>query len=85
MWMFAFEDMLEVHINDQDVRNKMKQEPYSIVFNNLLLGQNLINLACINQIAELLAGLPEEEVKKISYEYVISKVGEYIDESDNLV
>lgn len=89
MFMFVFEGMLENHIRDNDARKKITDEgkvnnPYKNVFENLLIGVNIIHTDVIDDIAVYLSNLSEEEIEKITLEDVIKNVGNYIDTSGYL-
>lgn len=82
MYATFFEDLTWQHVKDPNIVEKISKNPILLqLYNNLTIGINVVSLDCYNTIAEYVAGLSDEDAKKVTIEDVIKNVGNYIDNS----
>lgn len=89
MFRFDFPYMLRIHVSDADALKKVTDDRidnlHKIVFENLLLGVNIINPEVINTIAVYLSKLSDNELKVLTLKDVEKNIGIYTDYSGYLV
>ncbi|MDP2194250.1 MAG: hypothetical protein Q8K36_06970 [Alphaproteobacteria bacterium] len=77
--------MLDVHVTDKKALKKLQEISYRKIFDNILVGTNIISLSCINDIAVFVASLNVDKLHSVTFGDVIKAVGQYEDNSGRLV
>jgi len=86
MYMFLFLDLVWNHVEDESVKDKIENSPVlHNIFENLVIGVNVVDISYYNDIAKYISGFTDEEAKNLTYGDVIKNVGEYYDSSGALV
>lgn len=86
MFMLLHRDLILNHI-EKDTLEKLEKSSKlrNLVFDNLTKCVNVVSTEAYQNIAFWLLTVPEEKLEKITFADVIKAVGEYIDETGNLV
>jgi len=70
-YAFYFPDLLDIHIRE-DILKQITPDR-RVVLENLLLGQNIRELCLINDVASAVVAIPEDKVRTITREEIISE------------
>ena len=86
MFMLLFRDLIWNHI-EKDTLGKLRKSSRvrKLIYDNLTIGVNVVGTDVYQNIATWFLTVPENKLRKITLEAVIKAVGNYIDESGNLV
>jgi TRAP-type C4-dicarboxylate transport system permease large subunit len=86
MFMLLYRDMMWNHV-EKDTLKKLRNSSRirKLVFDNLTIGVNVVGTDVYQNIATWLLTVPENKLRKITIEDVMKAVGNYIDETGNLV
>jgi len=86
MFVALFPELIYGHLKE-DTRKILESssDTRKIIFEKITVGANVISVDVYQNIAEWLLAVPEDNLKKITFEDVEKGAGKFIDESGRLV
>jgi ASC-1-like (ASCH) protein len=86
MFMLLHEELILIHLEDDTLEElKKSSDVRKIIFNKLTVGVNVRDMSAYQDVAAWLMTVPEEKLKKITIDDVLTGVGSYIDATGYLV
>ena len=84
MWMFGFPEMLDIHVSEENLKKINDNEVRRIVFDNVLLGQNLMSIEMIDKVANFVCKQSIEHLKEVTINEIEENTGQIYDTSGYL-